>query len=189
MQSSSLKSCKIGFNQIEPRGIGGRPINMDTSTDSCGEFSQRLFVSAEVIHDQVDSALGPGWQHLLQPESPTTFSRFCGKSLTDRPSTMGVKGTKPLQSPIAFVTVRTQSCVPAPCVPSPGDCLQWAHFVKADNLAPSGTMAVDLNYSVFFTSNSGSVLLHQVCPVRNRRPWRDRTWRIVSRLSVEMPQC
>ena len=40
--------------------------------------------------------------------------------------------------------------------------VQRTHFVKADNLSPSGAMAVDSNYSVFFTSNSGSLLLHQV---------------------------
>ncbi len=162
---------------------------MDTSTDSCREFSQCLFVGAEVIHNQVDPALGPGRQHVLQPESPTTFGGFCGKSFSNGHAGVWAKGAKPLQSSVAFVTIRTQPGVPAPCAPSSGDRLQRAHFVKADNLPPPGAMAVDLNYSVFFTSNSGSLLLHHVWPVRNRRPWRERMWRIVSRLIEETPEC
>jgi hypothetical protein len=58
----------------------------------------------------------------------------------------------------------------APRFSTPRNSLQWPHFVKTDHLPPSGTMAINLNYSVFFTSKSGSLLSHQVCPVRNRRP-------------------
>lgn len=161
---------------------------MNAATDSCWEFSKSLFVGTEVIHNQVNSAPGPGWQHMLQPESPTKLCRFCGKSFSDGKATVGAECTKPLQGSVAFVAIPTASGMPGPCTPSPGDGLQWAHFVKADNLAPSGPMAVDLNYSVFFTSNSGSLLLHHVWPVRNRRPWRDKIWRIVSRLIEEVPE-
>lgn len=157
-----LKRRKIGLNQVEPRGIRGSPIYMDAPTDSRWEFPKRLFVGAEVIHNQTDPALGPGWQHVIQPETSATISRSCGKSFADGKATMRVEGTKPLQRSIALVTVRTQSGLPAPCTSAPGNCLQRSHFIKADNLAPSRPMAVDLNYSIFFTSNSGSLLSHQV---------------------------
>ena len=143
---------------------------MDTSTDSCREFSQCLFVSAEVVHNQVNPTPWPGRQHMLEPESTARFSRFCGEPFSDGDAGVGVKGAKPLHSPVAFVTIRAKARMSSPCFPSPGNCLERTHFVKADNLSPSGTMAVDLNYSVFFTSNSGSLLWHHVWPVRNRRP-------------------
>ena len=81
---------------------------------------------------------------------------------TDREACVGRKCTEPLQSPVAFVSIWAKHCSPAPTFTSAGDRLQGAHFIKADNLPPSRPMAVDANYSVFFTSNSGSVLLHHV---------------------------
>ena len=162
---------------------------MDTTTKSCRKLSQCLLVRGEIIHNHVDSALWPCRQHILQPESKARFCRFCGKSFSCGYACVGVKSTKPLNSPVAFVTVWTEFSMSSPCLSSSGYCLERTHFVKADNLPPSGTMSVDLNYSVFFTSNSGSLLSHHVWPVRNRRPCRERMCRIVSRLIEEIPEC
>jgi hypothetical protein len=162
---------------------------VDATAYFCWEFPERLFMGAEVVHDQVDPTPGPGWQHVLQPESLATFCRFCRKSFSDSDAGMGVECTKPLQGPISFVAIRTKAGASTPCGTSSRDGLQGTHFIKAYNLSPSGAVAVDLNYSVFFTSNSGSSLSHHVCPVKNRRPWRERMWRIVSRLIEEIPGC
>lgn len=162
MQSGPLESCKIGFHQVELRGIGGRPVDVYPSTNSGREFPECLFVGAKIIHDQVDATPGPGRNHVLQPESTATFGRFCGKSFTNGPTGVRVKCAEPQQSPVSFITSWSKLGPPAPCFTSPRDCLQRAHFVKADNLPPSGTMPVNLNYSVFFTSNSGSLLSHHV---------------------------
>lgn len=143
---------------------------MDTATNSCREFSQCFLVSAEIIHNQVDPALWPSWQHVFQPKGTARFSRFCGKSFPDCFAGAWIEGTKPLQGAVTFVAIRTKTGTSAPCFTATGDSLQWSHFVKAHHLSPTGTVAVDLNYSVFFTSNSGSLLSHQVWPVRKRRP-------------------
>jgi hypothetical protein len=75
---------------------------------------------------------------------------------------VGAKGTKPLQGSIALVAIRAKGSLSTPGFPSPRDGLQWPHFVKTDHLPPMGAVAVDLNYSVFFTSKSGSLLSHHV---------------------------
>ena len=155
----------------------------------CWEFPERLLMSAQVVHDQVDPTPRPRWQHVPQPESPATFGRFCGESFSNSDASVGVECAEPLEGPVSFVTVRTKAGARTPCFASSGNGLQRTHFVKAYNLSPCRAVAVDLNYSVFFTSNSGSSLSHHVCPVRNRRPWRERMCRIVSRLIEEIPEC
>ena len=135
---------------------------MDASSNPCREFPQGLLVSAEVIHHQVYSAPGPGWQHMLQPERSAGFGRFVGESFAYCDTGVGRKGTEPLQGSVSFVSIRAKPGSLTPCLSATGDRLQRAHFVKADNLPPARAVAVDANYSVFFTSNSGSVLLHQV---------------------------
>lgn len=170
MQTSPLECSKIGFDQVEPRGIGGRPVDVDTSSDSGGKFPQGLLVSTEVVHDKVDPAPGPEGNHVLQPERATAFGRFRGESLSDGKAGMRTKGGEPLECSVPLVTIWPKPGTPAPCFPSSGDRLQGTHFVEADNLSPVRRMPVETNYSVFFSSNSGSSLSHQVWPVRNRRP-------------------
>lgn len=162
MQSCALESGKIRFNQVKPRRIGGCPINPDAPTDFCREFTKGFLVGAEIIHDQMNSSAGPRGQKVLQPESPTRIGGFDRKSLSNSDAGKGIKGTKPLQSSITPVTIRTKWGLLAPRFPAPWNGLQWSHFVKTDHLPPPGAMTIDLNYSVFFTSKSGSLLSHQV---------------------------
>ena len=123
MQISPLQSRKIGFHQVEPRGIGGRPIDMDASADSCRQFSQCLLVRAEVVHNQVDPTFRAGRQHMFEPESPTAFGRFRGKAFSDGYAGAWTESAKPLQCSVTFVTIRAQVGTPAPSFASSGDCL------------------------------------------------------------------
>jgi len=162
MQSSPLKRSKIRLYQVEPRRIGGRPINPNPPTDSGRKFTKRFLVGAEVIHNQVNSSSGPGWQQVIHPESPAPIGGFGRKAFSNGKAGVGAKGTKPLQGSIAFVPIRAKGSLSTPGFSAPRNGLQWPHFVKADHLPPMGTMTIDLNYSVFFTSKSGSLLSHQV---------------------------
>lgn len=162
MQSGTLESGKIRFNQIKPRRICRRPINPDASADFCREFTKGFLVGGEIIHNQMDSSSGPRWQKMFQPESPTRIGGFDRKSFPNSIAGVRTKGTKPLQSSITSVTIGAKWGLLAPRFPTPRDGLQRPHFVKTDHLPPPGTMAIDLNYSVFFTSKSGSLLSHQV---------------------------
>ena len=83
MQSSPLECGKIRFDQIEPRGIGGRPIDVDTPANSGGKFPQGLLVGAEVVPDKVYTAPGPEGKHVLQPKRATAFSGFRGEFFAD----------------------------------------------------------------------------------------------------------
>lgn len=156
MQSCTLESGKIRFNQVKPRRICRRPINPDTPTDFCREFTKSFLMGSEIIHNQMNTSTEPRGQKVLQPESPTGIGGFDRKSLSNSDAGVGTKGTKPLQNSITSVTIGTKWGLLAPRFSSPGDGLQWPHFVKTDYLPPSGAMAIDLNYSVFFTSKSGS---------------------------------
>jgi hypothetical protein len=116
----------------------------------------------KIIHNQMNSSSGPGWQQIIHPESPATLGGFGVKSFADGETGVGAEGTKPLQRAITLIAIRAKWSLSTPGFPSPGDGLQWSHLVKADHLPPMGAMAIDLNYSVFFTSKSGSLLSHQV---------------------------
>ena len=170
MQTCPLECGKIGFDQIQPRGIGGRPVDANTSPDSGGQFPQCLLMGTQVVHDKVDTTPGPEGKHVLQSERTAAFGRLRGESFSDRKAGLRAKRGKPLQGSIAFVTIWPKAATLAPGLPTSRDGLQGTHFVEADNLSPVRGMPIEVNYSVFFTSNSGSSLSHQVWPVRNRRP-------------------
>ena len=170
MQTSPLECGEIGFDQIEPRRIGWRPVDVDASSDSGRKFPKGLLMSTEIVHDKVDAAPGPKGKHVLQPESATTFGRFRGESFSDGKAGLRAKRGEPLQSSVTFVTIWPKPATIAPGLPPSRDGLQGTHFVETDNLSPVRGMPIEVNYSVFFTSNSGSSLSHQVWPVKNRRP-------------------
>jgi hypothetical protein len=135
---------------------------MDAPGNPGREQPKCLLVSAQVVHDEVDSASGPEREHVFQPECEALSGRFARKSFANGPAGMRAESREPLEGSVALVAVWAALGSLSPSPASPWDCLQGAHFVEADNLAPSRRMAVDTNYSVFFTSNSGSSLSHHV---------------------------
>ena len=162
VQSGSLENSEVGFDQIQPRGVRRRPVDMDTPGNFGRQGPQGLLVGAKVVHHKMNAASGPTREHVLQPEGKTGLRGFLRESRADGLAGVRAESREPLEGAVAFVAVRPTRGSPAPRLAASRDRLQGAHFVKADNLTPPRRVAVKANYSVFFTSNSGSSLSHHV---------------------------
>jgi len=79
MQTRPSECRENGFDQNEPRRIGGRPADLDTLSDSGRELPKGLLMSTEIVHDKVNIAPGAEGKHALQAEEgATTLGRFRG---------------------------------------------------------------------------------------------------------------
>ena len=170
MQRCPLKSREVRLSQVEPRGICRRPVNAQAATNSGREFTERFLMSTEIVHNKMNGAFGPGTQHVFFPKALAGFRISGTVSFSDGLPRVRRKSTQPLQGSISLVSVWSEIRTLPPCLTAARDSLQRSHLVEANNVAPSGTFAIDSNYSVFFTSNSGSLLSHHVCPVRKLSP-------------------
>ena len=121
-----------------------------------------FFMRAQIIHNQMDSTSWPVRKHVFQPKYKARICRFVQKAFADGLAGMRAESSKQLKGAIALISIWPTLGRCSPDFTAAWDSLQGSHFVKADHLAPAGPMTVDVNYSVFFTSNSGSVLSHQV---------------------------
>lgn len=170
MQRRSLKSREVRLNKVEPRGICRRPVDTQTTANSEREFTERFLVSAEIVHNKMNGAFGPETQHVFFPKSLATFRISGAVSFSYGLPRVRREGAQPLQGSISFVSVWSEVGTLPPCLAAARNSLQRPHFVEANNMTPPGAFAIDSNYSVFFTSNSGSLLSHHVCPVRKLSP-------------------
>ncbi len=124
----------------------------------------------EVVHDEVKGTIRPMREQDFLPKAPTGISRLGGRAFPNGLAGVGRKGAEPLQGTITFIPARASVGTPAPRGASPWNGLQRSHLIEADDMSPLGWVAVQTYNGVFFTSKSGSLLLHQVWPVRKRRP-------------------
>jgi hypothetical protein len=60
-----LKSFKIGFNQVEPRGIRGGPIDMDTPPDSRREHGSIAATPADLPLIGVVEEMDGSWSIII----------------------------------------------------------------------------------------------------------------------------
>jgi hypothetical protein len=143
---------------------------VQATTNSCGKLPKGLLMGAEIVHDEMNGAFGPKGQHVLLPKLLAGVPRLLSEPFAHCLSRDRTKGAKPLQRAIALIPIRAR-CGTFPPGPTPtGDGLQRSHFIKANHMTPLRRVAVETDYRVFFTSNSGSFVSHHVCPVRKRRP-------------------
>ncbi len=162
---------------------------MNTPAKLIGKDSESFFMRTQTVQDQMNRSLAPARKHVFFPESATGLCIFMGCAATNRGSCCGTKCPEPLQGPVPTITVRPTPRPLPPASAATRDRLKGTEFIKADNDPPSRRMAVEFYDGVFFPSKSGSRLSHQVCPVKNRRPWRDRVRRMVSRLRDFRGRC
>lgn len=159
-----MESGKIGLNQIEPRTVGGQPVELDAVWMGFAPFSHRFcLVRAEIIQYEMNPAMRPRWHHHFLEEIPAVFTGFPGCAPTSGHSRMGTKGRKELQRAVfTAVTTGAAGSLATPTFTSPRYSLQRPQFVKANHRAIIGRVSIQADYGVFFTSKSGSVLWHQV---------------------------
>lgn len=143
---------------------------MQATTNSCGELPKSLLMGAEIVHDEMNGAFGPEGQHVLLPKLLAGVARFLAEPFSHGLSRDRTKGAKPLHRAIALVAIGARYRTFRPSPTSTGDGLQGSHLIEANHMTSLGRVAVEADYGVFFTSNSGSFVSHHVCPLRKRRP-------------------
>lgn len=124
----------------------------------------------EIVHNQVNGTPRPPTHQLVQKETRAGIRSSVGEALSYRFATGGAKGAEPIENAVALVAVWPLVSALSPRPATPRNRLQRSHFIKADNDASARRVPVNAYDGVFFTSKSGSLLSHHVCPVRNRRP-------------------
>ena len=151
----------------------------------CPACHRLCLVSAEVIQNQMDATLRPVGQHHFLEKGAAVDTLLAGGSTPERLSCLRTERCEELQGPrLSSVSVGPTRRAPSPPWSPSRHGLEWPQLVETNDRTIGGRVPIQTNYGVFFTSKSGSVLWHQVWPVRNRKPCRWRMRRIVSRLNV-----
>ncbi len=147
-------------------------MKLDAAWMSVCPFSHRTgFMGAKIIENEMNPAMRPIFHHDFLQEIPAVFAGFPGRAPARGHSRMGAESSKELQRTVfPAVTAGSPGSQVTPTLAASGYGLQRPQFIEAHYRAIRWRVPIKANYGVFFTSKSGSVLRHQVWPVRNLKP-------------------
>lgn len=122
---------KPGLDEVEPRGIGWRPEELDAGRGGRPKV-ERSFVCAEVVPNKVDLAVcSEVRQHGFLQKREHDFAGFVGTGNSDSLASVGRKGRQELDGSGSMIAIRTARRSVSPNSAAAWNAGEWAHFVRA----------------------------------------------------------
>jgi hypothetical protein len=131
VQGGFLQNEKPRLDEVEPRGIGRSPENLDVRRP-CHPQIERSLVSAEVIPNDIDlGGCSKTWQDCFLQKCEHDLASFGGTGNSDSVARVMRKRRQKLNRIGWMIAIWSAPGFLSPCPASPRDTRQRPHFVHA----------------------------------------------------------